>query len=109
MLITPRTFTGELIGVEYLYSQTHTPFEEDFAADPDIPDGIQAEDLQSDLESDDGFQDLDLDGEPLEIMEHSLHLPEPIMRQAAPVDQVQSSLPEHMRDVPPTQSQVCVL
>lgn len=47
--------TGELIGVEYLYSQTNKPFEEHFSADPDSPNGINDEELESDLKSDEGF------------------------------------------------------
>ncbi|KAL1269403.1 hypothetical protein QQF64_031692 [Cirrhinus molitorella] len=38
---SPGEYTGELIGVEYLYSQTDKEFEEDFAADADTPDLIQ--------------------------------------------------------------------
>ncbi|CAM4668215.1 unnamed protein product [Leuciscus chuanchicus] len=59
---------GELIGVEYLYSQTSRAFEEDIGVDPDIPDGIREEDLQVDLEGDEGFEDICLD-EPIEFME----------------------------------------
>ncbi|ROL46208.1 hypothetical protein DPX16_8611 [Anabarilius grahami] len=72
--------SSELIGVEYMYSQTNKPFEEDFGADPDIPDGIQVEDLESDLEGDEGFEDLDFDGEALEIRELSFNPPEPIQQ-----------------------------
>ncbi|KAL1269399.1 hypothetical protein QQF64_031688, partial [Cirrhinus molitorella] len=67
----------ERIGVEYLYSQTNKVFEEDFAVDVDTPDGIQDEDLNSALESDEGFEDVDLDGDSLEIMSsasiHKIH------------------------------------
>ncbi|CAM4668175.1 unnamed protein product [Leuciscus chuanchicus] len=37
------TSPGELIGVEYLYSQTSRAFEEDVGVDPDIPDGIRGD------------------------------------------------------------------
>lgn len=95
--------TGKLIGVEYMYSQTNKPFEEDFGADPDIPDGIQDEDLESDLEGDEEFEDLDFDGEPLEIMELSFNPPEPIQQRAAAIqppgrtDTAGSSLPEQVK------------
>ncbi|XP_042567382.1 uncharacterized protein si:ch73-112l6.1 [Cyprinus carpio] len=51
---SPGEYTGELFGVEYLYSQTSRAFEEDLGVDPDIPDGIRDEDLQGDLEGDEG-------------------------------------------------------
>lgn len=54
--------------MEYLYSQTSRAFQEDFGADPDIPDGIRDEDLQVDLEGDEGFEDICPD-EPIEFME----------------------------------------
>lgn len=60
--------TGELIGVEYLFSQTRRAFQEDVGVDPDIPDGIRDEDLQGDLEGDEGFEDLYFD-EHTEFME----------------------------------------
>ncbi|CAM4668143.1 unnamed protein product [Leuciscus chuanchicus] len=62
------TSPGELIGVEYLYHQTSRAFEEDVGVDPDIPDGIREDDLQGDLEGDEGFEDICLD-EPIEFME----------------------------------------
>ncbi len=61
-------YTGELIGVEYLFSQTRRAFQEDVGVDPDIPDGIRDEDLQGDLEGDEGFEDLYFD-EHTEFME----------------------------------------
>lgn len=54
--------------MEYLYSQTSRAFEEDLGVDPDIPDGIREEDLQGDLEGDEGFDEIFLD-EPIEFME----------------------------------------
>ncbi len=66
MVIALCISTGELIGVEY--SQTKREFQEDFAADPDAPDGLQEEDLEGalDLDGDEGFEDID---EPLEFMD----------------------------------------
>lgn len=106
--------TGELIGLEYLYSQTNKPFEENYAADPDIPDGIQAEDLEADLEGDEGFEDLDLDCEPLEIVELSFNPPVPIQQQAVALQPpglssskiAESSFPGPMGADPANQSQV---
>ncbi|XP_052471895.1 uncharacterized protein LOC128028661 [Carassius gibelio] len=109
---SPGEYTGELIGVEYLYSQTNTSFEEDFGADPDSQDGVQDEDLKIDLESDEGFEDVDLDGEPLEIMELSLDIPEPLRDEPPTQSQgvqshvAESSLPEPIEDEPATQSQL---
>ncbi len=34
--------------MEYLYSRTNRAFEEDFAGDPDTPDGLQEKDLAGD-------------------------------------------------------------
>ncbi|KAL0147535.1 hypothetical protein M9458_057163, partial [Cirrhinus mrigala] len=65
-MVEDYTSPGELIGVEYLYSQTKRAFEEDFAADPDTPDGLQEEDLEGDLDGDEGFEDFD---EPLEFID----------------------------------------
>ncbi len=44
-----------------MFSQTRRAFQEDIAVDPDIPDGIRDEDLQGDLEGDEGFEDLYFD------------------------------------------------
>ncbi|XP_056324794.1 uncharacterized protein LOC130237793 [Danio aesculapii] len=66
----------ELIGVEYLYSQTNRALEEDIAKDPDVPDGLQDEDLLADLEGDEGFEDAYLD-EPTEFMELEGNLQNP--------------------------------
>ncbi len=72
--------TGELIGVEYLYIQTNRAFEEDFAVDPDTPDGLQEEDLAGDLDGDEGFEDFD---EPLEFMDLTCDPLQPIRQQTA--------------------------
>ncbi|XP_048023397.1 uncharacterized protein si:ch73-112l6.1 isoform X2 [Megalobrama amblycephala] len=55
---SPGEYTGELIGVEYLYSQTNRVLEVDGIMDPDAPDGSD-EQLEVDLEYEDsGFNDL---------------------------------------------------
>ncbi|KAK1803478.1 hypothetical protein P4O66_020911 [Electrophorus voltai] len=56
---SPGEYTGELIGVEYLYSQTGVVLQEDLGRDPDAPDGISNEDL-SELENE-GFVDMGFD------------------------------------------------
>ncbi|KAL1269397.1 hypothetical protein QQF64_031686 [Cirrhinus molitorella] len=98
-LLSPGQSTGELTGVEFLYSQTNKVFEEDFAADAHTSDGIQDEDLNSDLESDEGFEDVDLD----ELMrnEPPTHPDEPGVQSHL----AESSLPKPMEDKPP-QSQM---
>ncbi|KAK1802494.1 hypothetical protein P4O66_022146, partial [Electrophorus voltai] len=53
----PGGYTGELIGVEYLYSQTGVVLQEDLGRDPDFPDGISDEDLPE--REDEGFEDVD--------------------------------------------------
>ncbi|XP_056328978.1 uncharacterized protein LOC130241304 isoform X1 [Danio aesculapii] len=73
---SPGEYTGELIGVGYLYSQTNRALEEDIAKDPDVPDGLQDEDLLADLEGDEGFEDAYLD-EPTEFMELESNLQNP--------------------------------
>ncbi len=53
--------TGEIIGVEYLYSQTGAVLQQDLGRDPDTPDGMdEAEDLweqeeEEEEEVDEGF------------------------------------------------------
>ncbi|XP_057194491.1 uncharacterized protein LOC130557075 [Triplophysa rosa] len=79
---SPGEYTGELIGVEYLYSQTSRAFEEDFAVDPDIPNGIRDEDLQGDLEGDEGFEDVCLD-EPIEFLALEDNDLQPLQEQTA--------------------------
>ncbi|CAM4568333.1 unnamed protein product [Leuciscus chuanchicus] len=73
----PGRHTGELIGVEYLYFKTNGAFEEDFATDPDTPDGLRYEEQEGDLEGDDGFEDLSFD-ESVEFMELTNNLLQPI-------------------------------
>ncbi|XP_067280313.1 uncharacterized protein [Pseudorasbora parva] len=54
----PGEYTGELIGVEYLYSQTNRVLEVDDIMDPDAPDGSDAQ-LEGDLQYENsGFDDL---------------------------------------------------
>ncbi|ROL46274.1 hypothetical protein DPX16_0721 [Anabarilius grahami] len=97
---SPGEYTGELIGVEYLYSQTNRAFEEDLGVDPDIPDGIQDEDLQGD-------EDLCLD-EPIEYMELEGHDLQPLQEQTAALQPPgqSSSAAESSFPASSTQSQV---
>ncbi|XP_052472153.1 uncharacterized protein LOC128028874 [Carassius gibelio] len=90
---SPGEYTGELLGVEYLYSQTRRAFEEDLGVDPDIPDGIRDEDLQGDLEGDEGFEDLCLDEstEFLELEGNDLQPPQGQTVALQPPDQPSSS------------------
>ncbi|XP_026125522.1 uncharacterized protein LOC113107315 [Carassius auratus] len=82
----------ELFGVECLYSQTRRAFEEDLGVDPDIPDGIRDEDLQGDLESIEGFEDLCLEStEFLEIEGNDLQPPQGQTVALQPPDQPSSS------------------
>ncbi|XP_044034236.1 uncharacterized protein LOC122867471 [Siniperca chuatsi] len=55
----PGEYTGELIGVEYLYFQTGAVLQEDVGRDPDAPDGTDgAEDVWEDeYDEDKGFQE----------------------------------------------------
>ncbi|XP_043076711.1 uncharacterized protein si:ch73-112l6.1 [Puntigrus tetrazona] len=51
-------YTGELLGVEYLYSQTNRVLEVDYLMDPDAPDGSD-EHLEGELQCEDSdFDDL---------------------------------------------------
>lgn len=81
----PGEYTGELIGVEYLYSQTNRVLEVDDIMDPDAPDGSD-EQLEGDLEYEDsGFDDL----KPLEFLEFSL---KPLQYQVVHLQSLSSSL-----------------
>ncbi len=71
--------TGELIGVEYLYSETNRVLEVDYLMDPDAPDGSD-EHLEGDLEYEDSdFDDL----RSPQFLELSLKPFQPIQYQAA--------------------------
>ncbi|XP_051532972.1 uncharacterized protein si:ch73-112l6.1 isoform X1 [Myxocyprinus asiaticus] len=85
-------YTGELIGVEYLYSQTNRVLEVDDIMDPDTPDENGSdEDLEGDLEHE-RFEDLHFDGlEPFEFLEFSLNPPQPVQHQAVVVQMPFSS------------------
>ncbi|XP_035390281.1 uncharacterized protein LOC118242582 [Electrophorus electricus] len=79
----PGEYTGELIGVEYLYSQTGVVLQEDLGRDPDVPDGISDEDLPE-LE-DEGFEDVDVGFDEFAdptCSEHSLEPLPPLHRAA---------------------------
>lgn len=65
-----------------MYSQTSRAFEESQGVDPDIPDGIQDEDLQGDLEGDEGFEDMCHDG-PIEFKELVGNDLQPLQEQTA--------------------------
>ena len=79
----PGEYTGELIGLEYLYSQTEAVLHLDVGRDPDVPDGI-GEGLEDEVE-DEGFQDkgpLEEDDPTLSV--HSLDASLPPLPKAAP-------------------------
>ncbi|XP_076851096.1 uncharacterized protein LOC143501317 [Brachyhypopomus gauderio] len=77
----PGEYTGELIGVEYLYSQTGVVLHEDLGRDPDAPDGLCDEDLPE--PEDEGFEDVGFDeyADPT-CSEHSLEPLLPLHRAA---------------------------
>ncbi|CAJ1069327.1 hypothetical protein MATL_G00263900 [Xyrichtys novacula] len=55
----PREYTGELIGMEYLYSQTGVVLQQDLGRDPDAPDGtVEVEEAWE--EEEEGFQEEEL-------------------------------------------------
>jgi len=77
--------TGELIGVEYLYSQTNRVLELDDIMDPDAPDGSDDQ-LEVDLEYEDsGFDNLNSP----EFLEFSL---KPLQYQSVLLNSLSSGL-----------------
>ncbi|KAK1803985.1 hypothetical protein P4O66_003920 [Electrophorus voltai] len=79
----PGEYSGELIGMEYLYSQTGVVLHEDLGRDPDTPDGLSDEDLPE-LE-DKGFKDVDMEFDEFAdptCSEHSLAPLPPLHRTA---------------------------
>ncbi|KAI2651377.1 hypothetical protein H4Q32_019448 [Labeo rohita] len=81
-------YTGELIGVEYLYSQTNRVLEVDYLMDPDAPDGSD-EHLEGDLE----YEDSDFDDiKSPQFLELSLKPLQPIQYQAALLQSPSSGL-----------------
>ncbi|XP_019626538.1 PREDICTED: uncharacterized protein LOC109471641 [Branchiostoma belcheri] len=55
---TPGQYTGELLGIEYLFAQTGKQMEE-ICLDPDVPDGLE----KTEVDPDEGFEDLDVSEE----------------------------------------------
>ncbi|KAF1393394.1 hypothetical protein PFLUV_G00015170 [Perca fluviatilis] len=100
----PREYTGELIGVEYLYSQTSAVLQQDLC-DPDAPGGTAEEEAWGG--SDEGFvEEEEEEDEPEEIrlLEHhsallqSANLTRPPASQAAPME-VQQAEEEEEEDI----------
>ncbi|XP_042589352.1 uncharacterized protein LOC122138796 [Cyprinus carpio] len=81
---------------------------EDLGVDPDIPDGIRDEDLQGDLEGDEGFEDLCLDEstEFLELEGNDLQPPQEQTVALQPPGQPSSSAAESSSPALSTQSQM---
>ncbi|XP_041947807.1 uncharacterized protein LOC121708916 [Alosa sapidissima] len=74
----PREYTGELLGVEYLYSQTNAVLQD--LGDPDAPDGTDEAEEEDGTDTDEGFQEEEEEEEPEEISllaYHSALLQEP--------------------------------
>ncbi|XP_026051984.1 uncharacterized protein LOC113038622 isoform X1 [Carassius auratus] len=85
---SPGEYTGELIGVEYLYSQTNRVLEIDYLMDPDAPDGSD-EHLEEDLE----YEDLGIDDlKSPQFLELSLKPLQPVQYQAALLQSPSSGL-----------------
>ncbi|XP_038842219.1 uncharacterized protein LOC120041349 [Salvelinus namaycush] len=84
----PSEYTGELLGVEYLYSQTGRVLQ-DVSADPDLPEEASA--VEQLDEEDEGFQEEDVD--PTVHIPHVTTMSAPSSSSAAPLSGERADAP----------------